>query len=81
MEWISVKDELPYDYQLVLVLHQNCGWVNLARYIPNRGFKVFNDHEEIIKNPNYWIAVPEKPKRKPHRKIVPIRKSNVEAEF
>lgn len=60
MEWISIKKELPFDYEVVLILHDRQSWVAIGRYIFPLGFQTTNG--EVIKNVSHWCLLPEKPK-------------------
>ena len=62
MEWISVEDKLPEEYQQVLAYYYGDVYV-LAYY--DGGFKDFDEQgypDEPFEDISHWMPLPEPPK-------------------
>jgi hypothetical protein len=64
MKWISVKDELPDNYDFVLVARHsksNCPAVMETMFFNNRFYTFrFREKQEFL-NPTHWTLIPEPP--------------------
>ena len=57
MKWISVKDRLPKQYELVLVFNRNNFYLAIRE-----GIEFYEYKEEYSISVTHWMPLPEPPK-------------------
>lgn len=63
MEWISIKDRLPYNFQEVIVYSED-GGVEAGVYYSEGCFDYYDDSNRLILvNLTHWMPLPQPPKQ------------------
>ena len=62
MEWISVKDKLPDENLMVLILTENQPIVRYAITSYDKSLDIFVDYDDYSFSATHWMLLPEPPK-------------------